>query len=43
MGKKRDHFRNIRDTKRPFHAKMGKIKYRNDMDITEAKDTKKRW
>ena len=43
MGKKRDHFKNIRDTKRPFHAKMGKIKYRHDTDITEAEDTKKRW
>ena len=43
MGKTRDLFKKIRDTKGPFHAKMGKIKYRNDMDITEAKDTKKRW
>ena len=43
MGKTRDLFKKIRDTKGPFHAKMGKIKYRNDMDITEAEDTKKRW
>ena len=43
MGKTRDHFKNIRDTKGLFHAKMGKIKDRNYMDITEAEDTKKRW
>ena len=43
MGKTRDHFKNIRDTKGLFHAKMGKIKDRNYTDITEAGDTKKRW
>ena len=43
MGKTRDLFKKIRDTKRIFHAKMGTIKDRNDMDITEAEDIKKRW
>ena len=43
MGKTRDLFKKIRDTKRTFHAKMGSIKDRNGMDITEAEDIKKRW
>ena len=43
MGKTRDIFKNIRDTKGPFHAKMGTIKDRNGMDLTEAEDIKKRW
>ena len=43
MGKTRDLFKKIRDTKRIFHAKMGSIKDRNDMDLTEAEDIKKRW
>ena len=43
MGKTRDLFRKIRDTKRTFHVKMGTIKERNDMDLTEADDIKKRW
>ena len=43
MGKTRDLFKKIRDTKGIFHAKMGWIKDRNDMDITEAEDIKKRW
>ena len=43
MGKMRDLFKKIRDTKRIFHAKMGTIKDRNGMDIPEAKDIKKRW
>ena len=43
MGKARDFFKNIRDTKGTFHAKMGRIKERNCMDITEAEDIKKRW
>ena len=43
MGKTRDLFKKIRDTKGIFHAKMGSIKDRNDMDLTEAEDTKKRW
>ena len=43
MGKTRDLFKKVRDTKRTFHAKMGSIKERNDMDLTEAKDIKKRW
>jgi len=43
MGKTRDLFKKIRDTKRMFHAKMGTIKDRNDMDLTEADDIKKRW
>ena len=42
MGKTRDLFKKIRDTNRTFHAKMGKIKYRNGMDLTEAEDIKKR-
>ena len=43
MGKTRDLFKKIRDTKGPFHAKMGSIKDRNDMDLTEAEDIRKRW
>ena len=43
MGKPRDLFKKIRDTKRTFHAKMGSIKDRNTMDLTEAEDIKKRW
>ena len=43
MGKTRDFFKKIRDTKGTFHAKMGLIKDRNDMDLTEAEDIKKRW
>ena len=43
MGKTRDLFKKIRDTKGTFHAKMGSIKDRNSMDITEAEDIKKRW
>ena len=43
MGKTRDLFRKIRDTKATFHAKMGTIKDRNSMDLTEAEDIKKRW
>ena len=43
MGKTRVLFNKIRDTKRTFHAKMVTIKDRNDMDLTEAKDNKKRW
>ena len=43
MGKTRDLFKKIRDTKGIFHAKMGTIKDRNSMDITEAEDIKKRW
>ena len=43
MGKTRDLFKKIRDTNRIFHAKMGTIKGRNGMDLTEAKDIKKRW
>ena len=42
MGKTRDLFKKIRDTKGTFHAKMGSIKDRNGMDLTEAEDTKKR-
>ena len=42
MGKTRDLFRKIRDTKGTFHAKMGSIKDRNGMDLTEAEDIKKR-
>ena len=42
MGKTRDLFKKIRDTKGTFHAKMGTIKDRNGMDLTEAEDTKKR-
>ena len=41
MGKTRDLFRKIRDTKRTFHAKMGSMKDRNDMDLTEAEDINK--
>ena len=43
MGKTRDLFKKIRDTKRIFHAEMGTIKDRNGMDLTEAEDIKKRW
>ena len=43
IGKTRDLFKKIRNTKGTFHAKMGTIKYRNGMDLTEAKDIKKRW
>ena len=43
MGKTRDLFKKIRDTKGTFHAKMGSIKDRNGMDLTEAEDLKKRW
>ena len=43
LGKSRDLFKKIRDTKGTFHAKMGTIKDRNDMDLTEAEDIKKRW
>ena len=42
-GKSRDLFKKIRDTEGTFHAKMGSIKDRNGMDLTEAEDTKKRW
>ena len=42
MGKTRDHFKKIRDTKGTFHAKMGSIKDRNGMDLTEAEDIKRR-
>ena len=43
MRKTRDLFKKIRDTKGTFHAKMGTIKDRNGMDLTEAEDIKKRW
>ena len=43
MGKTRDLLKKIRDTKGTFHAKMGSIKDRNNMDLTEAEDIKKRW
>ena len=43
MGKTRELFKKIRDTKGTFHAKMGTIKDRNAMDLTEADDIKKRW
>ena len=43
MGKTRDLFKKIRDTKGTFHAKMGTIKDRNGRDLTEAEDIKKRW
>ena len=43
MGKTRDLFKKIRDTKGTFHAKMGSIKDRNGMDLTEGEDIKKRW
>ena len=43
MGKTRDHFKKIRDTKGTFHGKMGSIKHRNVMELTEAEDIKMRW
>ena len=43
MGKTRELFKKIRDTRGPFHAKMGLIKDRNGTDLTEAEDIKKRW
>ena len=43
MGKTKDLFKKIRDTKETFNAKMGSVKDRNDMDLTEAEDIKKRW
>ena len=43
IGNTRDLFKKIRDTKGTFHAKMGSIKERNSMDLTEAEDIKKRW
>ena len=43
MGKTRDLFKKIRDTKGTFHAKMGTIKDRNIMDLIEAENSKKRW
>ena len=43
LGKTRDLFKNISDSKGTFHAKMGTIRYRNGMDLTEAEETKKRW
>ena len=43
MGKTRGLFKKIKDTNRIFHAKMGTIKDRNGMDLTESDDTKKRW
>ena len=43
MGKSRDFFKKVRDTKGTFHTKMGTIKNRNSMDLTEAEDIKKRW
>ena len=43
MGKTRDLFKKIRDTQETFHAKIGSIKDRNGLDLTEAKDIKKRW
>ena len=43
MGKTKDLFKKIRDTKGIFHAKMGSVKDRNGMDLTEAEDIKKRW
>ena len=43
IGKTRDLFKKIRDSKETFHAKMGTIKDRNDMDLTEAEDIRKRW
>ena len=43
MGKTRDLFKKIRDTEGTFHAKMGSIKGRNGMDLTEVEDIKKRW
>ena len=43
MGKTRDLFKKIRDTKGKYHAKIDTVKDRKDMDLTEAEDTKKRW
>ena len=43
MGKTRDLFKKIRDTKGTFHAKMGTIKDKNGMDLTKAEDVRKRW
>ena len=43
MGKTRNRFKKIRDTKETFHAKMGSIRDRNGTDLTEAEDIKKRW
>ena len=43
MGKTRDLFKKIRDTKKALHGKIGSIKDRNSMDLTEAEDIKKRW
>ena len=43
MGKSKDLFKKIRDTKGKFHAKMGSVKERNGRDLTEAEDIKKRW
>ena len=43
MGKSRDLFKKIRDTKGTFHAKMGSVKDRNSVDLTEAEEIKKRW
>ena len=43
MGKTRDLFKKIRDTKGTFHAKMGSLKDRNSLDLTDAEDIKKRW
>ena len=43
MGKTRALFKKIRDTKGTFHTKVGTIKYRNGMDLTEAEDINKRW
>ena len=43
MGKTKDLFKKIRDTKGPFNAKLGSVKDRNGMDLTEAEDNKKRW
>ena len=43
MGKTRDHFKKIRDTKEIFHAKMGTIKDRNSVNLTEVEEIKKRW
>ena len=43
MGRTRDSFKKIRNTKGTFHVKLGTIKDRNGMDLTEAKDIKKKW
>ena len=43
MGKTRDLFKKIRDTKGKFHAKLGSMKHRNSMNLTDAEDIKKRW